>query len=170
MHQPLWMLTCRLVSVLHRKLYVQDICFRFLRRCLPAVYQQLCTAREHASVRLSGLYNCSWINEAAIVHLLVLLFCLFVCSCWRFITTRILKHHGGCDQLIFHTAYLWPEMSCAQNTVWNMCCGARSWAKDRDFLWIFMNRRSLNFNKHLKICKTHSHSVTKTTSRKLTHI
>lgn len=77
---PGWLCTCRLVSVLHRKLYVQDICFCFLRRCLPAVYQQLCTAREHASVQLSGLYNCSWINEAAIVHLLVLLFfvCLFL--------------------------------------------------------------------------------------------
>lgn len=154
MQQPCCRAVCRLVSVWRRQLYVRDM-FPFP---LPLSF-------EHTSVQLSGLYNCSWINDAAIVHLLVP--CFF---CWRFMTTCILKHHGGCKQSIFHAAHLWPEMSCVQNTVWNMCSSARDWSQDSDFLWIFMNRPSLNFNKNLVICKAHSHSVTKTISRKLKHV
>lgn len=163
MHQPVLILTCWLVSVLRRQLYVRDLCFPFLRRCLPAVYQQLCTSREHASVQLSGLYNCSWINDAAIVHLLLLFFLSAEYSLLH------AEHHRECNQSIFHTAHLWPEMSCMQNTMWNIVAVHGTELRTVTFceyLW----RHSLNSlnNKHLKICKTHFHSVTTTKSRKLT--
>lgn len=137
--------------------FMCETCFCFL--CLSPLSTRV--------LQLSGFYNCSWINYTAIVHLLV----PFSFFCWRFITTCILEHHGGCKQSIFHTAHLWPEMSYVRFTYdkyhVNMCSGARDWSQDSDFVWIFMNRPSLSFNKNFIICEAHPHSVRTTIRRKL---